>query len=211
MIKIRRIFGVTMPIRILFENPTIKSLWREIESRARGDEHAESVPIKPVRRDNPAAIVWQQSFWLIHQLEPDSAAYNIPSALRLRGELDISSLSQSLQQIVNRHEVLRTRFEVRDGQPVQIIDEANAIELAVWDPSNLSRAEREQQAQEIAEQNAGRPFDLEQGPLWRTGLGDRGGWRIGTAGVGPERAGRRGAGEVCEGDRQARGGQTVRP
>ena len=76
VIKIRRIFGVTMPIRILFENPTIKSLWREIESRARGDEHAESVPIKPVRRDNPLPLSYaQQRLWFIHQLEPDSAAY----------------------------------------------------------------------------------------------------------------------------------------
>jgi hypothetical protein len=110
----------------------------------------------------------QQRLWFIQQLEPESAAYNIPLAVRLQGALGLSALRQALQEIARRHEAVRTRFVSRDGRPAQVIDEPREIEMPVWDLSGLE--ETETLAREIAAIEAGRPFDLEQKPVWRAAL-----------------------------------------
>ena len=112
----------------------------------------------------------QQRLWLIHQLEPESAVYNVPRAVRLRGEISTSALWQSLQEIVRRHETLRTRFETRDGGPVQIIDEPEEIPLPLIDISGVTEAEREEGARSLTRQEAMRPFDLKRGPVWRAAV-----------------------------------------
>ena len=79
----------------------------------------------------------QQRLWFIQQLEPESAAYNIPQAVRLRGELEVNALGQSLGEVVRRHEALRTRFVSRGGRPIQVIDDAGEVKLPVWDLSEI--------------------------------------------------------------------------
>ena len=112
----------------------------------------------------------QQRLWFAHQLEPDSAAYNIPGAVRLRGRLNLTALRQSLQEIARRHEVLRTRFEERDGQPVQVIEQAAEVSLPVWNISDVDEEGREARVRQIAGREAARAFDLERGPVWRAAL-----------------------------------------
>jgi len=112
----------------------------------------------------------QQRLWFLDQLEPGSAAYNIPAAIHLTGPLNMAALEQSLNEIVQRHEVLRTTFAIVEGQPVQVIAPTLTLTLPVVDPSNLPETEREAEARRLATEEARRPFDLARGPLLRTTL-----------------------------------------
>ncbi|HEX3681792.1 MAG TPA: amino acid adenylation domain-containing protein, partial [Bryobacteraceae bacterium] len=112
----------------------------------------------------------QQRLWFLNQLEPQSAAYNCPAALRLSGELDIDALNRSVGQMVQRHESLRTVFPARDGSPVQEIRETHSIETAFSDLTELPEAEREAAGETLAQEEAFRPFDLANGPLLRLRL-----------------------------------------
>src|SRR5581483_10567322 len=108
--------------------------------------------------------------WFIHQLEPESAAYNIPLAVRLSGELNQAALEQSLGEVVRRHEVLRTRFEQRRRQAVQVIEAEAKVRLRLWELSALPAERREAAAREVVRQESGRGFDLRRGPVVRAGL-----------------------------------------
>jgi len=112
----------------------------------------------------------QQRLWFLDQYEPGSSVYNIPSAIRLTGALDVSALEQSFQEIVNRHEALRTTFSMVEGEAVQVIAPSLKLALAVVDLSDTPEAEREEEAQGLAREEAQRPFDLSRGPLFRTRL-----------------------------------------
>src|SRR5581483_9471138 len=108
--RMRKLLGVEVPLRSLFTNPTVAALAREAEQRQRGGASAAEA-IERVGREQELPLSYaQQRLWFIDQLEPGSAAYNIPSAVRLRGRLDEAALRRSLNEIVRRHEVLRTSF-----------------------------------------------------------------------------------------------------
>jgi amino acid adenylation domain-containing protein len=112
----------------------------------------------------------QQRLWLLDQLEPDTSTYNEHKAMRISGRLDVGALERSLNEIVRRHEALRTRFEMADGEPVQVIAPTMGVELPIEDLSGLPQAEREAEALRRARQEARRSFDLERGPLVRAKL-----------------------------------------
>ena len=170
MTRIKHVFGAELPVRALFESPTIRGLARDIEAKRRVEQHDDE-PIKRARRDRPLPLSFaQQRLWFVNQLHPDSSAYDMPFVMRIRGPLDVSLLRQSLLDVVERHEALRTRFVARDGRPQQVIDELEKFELPSWDISDSEQDEREQRAREIIRLEAGRPFDLEQGPVWRAAL-----------------------------------------
>ncbi len=105
----------------------------------------------------------QQRLWFIHQLEPESAAYNIPNVVRIEGEINLAALQESLDQIVNRHEVLRTRFDQRQGLPSQLIEQSPTYQLQLTDISLLAEPHRSRLAEQIQRQELGRGFDLAQG------------------------------------------------
>lgn len=112
----------------------------------------------------------QQRLWFLDQLEPGSAAYNLPRAIHLTGLLNAAALEQSFNEIVRRHETLRTTFETVDGQPIQIIAPAFALTLPVVNLQELSESEREQKVRQLATEEAQRPFSLNKGPLLRVTL-----------------------------------------
>jgi uncharacterized protein Usg len=112
----------------------------------------------------------QQRFWVLDRLEPNSAVYNIPISLRLAGALDIPALQTSLSSVVRRHEVLRARFEVQDGSPVQVIAQPVGVPIDFTDLSTLESETRETEARKLALQQARTPFDLSRGPLLRASL-----------------------------------------
>jgi len=128
-------------------------------------------PLQRVSRDGNLPLSFaQQRLWFFDQLEPGSSAYNISTGFRLTGPLDVAALERSLNEIVRRHEALRTSFAVVDGQPVQVIAPAERFKLALVDLQKLPEAERETEARRLASEEAQGPFDLARGPLVRAGL-----------------------------------------
>jgi hypothetical protein len=109
----------------------------------------------------------QERLWFVHQLEPQSAAYNVPRAIRIRGNLDLNDLRRCLNQIVARHDTLRTHFALVEASLRQIVDEEVNIELPVIDLSALPEDERALRAKELIEHEAALPFDLSNGPVMR--------------------------------------------
>jgi len=128
-------------------------------------------PLQRVSRagDLPLSFA-QQRLWLLDQLDPESPAYNIPLALRLTGRLDETALTKSLNEIIRRHESLRTFFVVVNGAPRQVIAPPEPLALAVVDLQALDKAAREKQVIALAEAAALKPFKLSEGPLLRLTL-----------------------------------------
>lgn len=112
----------------------------------------------------------QQRLWFLDQLTPGSTAYNIPMSARLTGRLDVAALERSVQEVVRRHEILRTTFKAVEGQPVQVVASSADSRLNVVDLSGLDEGEREAAAGRLAAEEFRRPFDLESGPLMRVTL-----------------------------------------
>src|SRR5262245_28335564 len=136
-----------------------------------GIEKAESQKIvrRLPRAELPLSFA-QQRLWFLDHLAPGSAAYNLSGRLRLEGQLDASSLEASLNEIVRRHEALRTIFSTHDGEPVQIILSELRLPLPLIDLSHLSLTERETAIRQLCEEETQRPFDLSTGPLIRSRL-----------------------------------------
>ncbi|MET0399177.1 MAG: non-ribosomal peptide synthase/polyketide synthase, partial [Longimicrobiaceae bacterium] len=167
--RVRQAFGVELPLRALFEAPTVGALAARIDALRGEDAGPQAPPLVPVARDgSPLPLSFaQQRLWFIDQLEPGSAAYNMPFALRLRGPFDPAVLERSLAEIVRRHEALRTVFATVDGEPVQVVRDAAAVALPVTDLRDLPVVQREAEVLRLASAEAARPFDLAAGPLLR--------------------------------------------
>ncbi|HVG17876.1 MAG TPA: condensation domain-containing protein, partial [Blastocatellia bacterium] len=110
----------------------------------------------------------QEQLWVVNQLDPDSAAYNVHSAMSLAGPLDVAALERTIKEIVSRHEMLRTTFQAVDGRPLQVISPEPSPPLRVIDLSGEARAWEE--AIRLAVEEIKRPFDLARGPLGRVRL-----------------------------------------
>ena len=166
--RVRLTFGVELPLRTLFESPTIAGLAQRIQESKENSKASVLAPIQPADRNKTVPLSFaQQRLWLLDQLQPFSPAYNMPTALRVRGKLDIAAFHSALNQIVRRHEVLRTSFHVVHGEPAQIISDELQLPLPLTDLSAYGAEERECEALRVAQVEAARPFDLEQGPLIR--------------------------------------------
>ncbi len=169
--RISNAFHVDIPIHSLFEMPTVAGLASYIESELRNKHHVEAPPIVPVARDQSLPLSFaQQRLWFVDRLNPGMFAYNMAASIRLLGLLDVAAFERSITEIVRRHEALRTYFGVVDGSPVQIIAPANPVKLEIEDLSHLPADELEAEAIRRANEEARRPFDLEQGPLTRSRL-----------------------------------------
>ncbi|HEY0733388.1 MAG TPA: amino acid adenylation domain-containing protein [Herpetosiphonaceae bacterium] len=170
--RIREAFQVELPLRALFEAPTVAQLAERIVAVQRDAQGLLPPPIRPVSRDEALPLSFaQQRLWFLDQLEPDSSTYTIPAAWRLEGPLDVIALRQSLTTIVERHEALRTTFTTTaDGQPVQAITPPQVVPLPLIDLHGLSASERESVLLRLAGTEARQPFDLARGPLIRTTL-----------------------------------------
>ncbi|MCP4263627.1 MAG: AMP-binding protein, partial [Planctomycetes bacterium] len=126
-------------------------------------------PIEPFSRERDIPLSFaQQRLWFLDRLEGKNAtAYNMPADLRLEGPLHRAALSSSLQEIIQRHETLRTTFSMKDEKPVQVIHQSvNNDPLTVVDLQGLSSVKQGTEIQKLAEENAQRPFDLSKGPLF---------------------------------------------
>ncbi|HEY0077693.1 MAG TPA: amino acid adenylation domain-containing protein, partial [Pyrinomonadaceae bacterium] len=169
--RIRESFGVELPLRSLFESPTVGELAVEVEASLRSSLGEQSPPIRRVSREGKLPLSFaQQRLWFLHKLEPASPFYNMPVAVRLSGRLDMGALERTLNEIVRRHESLRTSLPTVDGQPIQLIAPPRPLRLPVVDISALPSQEREREAHRRAAEEARTPFDLSKGTLFRAWL-----------------------------------------
>ncbi|HTL18654.1 MAG TPA: amino acid adenylation domain-containing protein, partial [Patescibacteria group bacterium] len=131
---IRDKLHVELPISALFSSPTIEKLAEVLTLSLARNSHSASGPITPVPRtgDLPVSYV-QERLWFLDQLEPGSPAYNVPAALRLKGPLNYEALVRAVNQVIGRHETLRTRFEYRHGTLLQVIADTVTLEMPCVD------------------------------------------------------------------------------
>ncbi|HZI03336.1 MAG TPA: condensation domain-containing protein, partial [Archangium sp.] len=167
--RVRASFGVELPLRALFEAPTLEALAARIDSTSR--EGVELPPLRPVARTGELPLSFaQQRLWFLEQLEPGLATYNMAATVQLEGTLDVSALERGFQELARRHESLRTTFRATEKQPVQVIHSEAVLPLPVIDLGELPQAEREAQVRRLAYEEAQRPFDLIRGPMLRLKL-----------------------------------------
>ena len=144
-------------------------LMLRMNKRLQQENSRQTIPKASRDRDLPLSFA-QQGLWFIHQLEPETTAYNMAFGLNLAGKLDKQALRRSINEIVHRHEILRTTFPTREGVPVQKIADKLELDLAEVNLLGLPEEEREAKVREFARAEADQPFDLVQGPLVRVRL-----------------------------------------
>ncbi len=168
--RLREAFGVDLPLRALFEAPTVAALAQRLEEASRSGHGIAAPPVRRVPRDGgslPLSFA-QEWMWLIDQLDPTRSAFGVALPVRLGGRLDAGALVHALREVVRRHEVLRTTFPVVGGRPVQRIEPEPELPMPALDLSGLSQAVREEEAERLSAAELARPLDLASGPLMRT-------------------------------------------
>ncbi|MGA2602460.1 MAG: condensation domain-containing protein, partial [Bryobacteraceae bacterium] len=166
--RVRSVFQTEVPLRVLFESPTVSGMARRLaESAAIGS----IPPLVPVAREGDLPLSFaQQRLWFLDRVNPGGVAYNLPFALRLKGTLNINAVQMSLDEIVRRHEALRTCFPARQGIAIQKITPPYRVSLPLTDLSSLEEKARECEAASQMRREAEGSFDLAQGPLIRASL-----------------------------------------
>jgi len=135
------------------------------------NNECQALPIVPVSRDQTIPLSFsQQRLWFLDQFDPGSPAYNIPCAVHLSGAVNVVTLEQSLNEVVRRHEVLRSTFATVDGRPVQVIAPVSAGTLSVVDIREIPEPEREILVQGLISEEVQHSFDLSRDPLMRATL-----------------------------------------
>jgi pristinamycin I synthase-3/4 len=165
--RVRQRLGAELPVRAVFENPTVASLAAAVAAAGQTDAQP---PLVRTTRAEPLPLSFsQQRLWFLSELEPGSPLYNLPAAVRLHGELDEEALRRALGEIVRRHEALRTVFRMGEGGvPVQEVRPAPAgFPLPVADLRGFPAAWARAEVLRLASDEAEAPFDLRQGPLLR--------------------------------------------
>ncbi|MEM7356112.1 MAG: amino acid adenylation domain-containing protein, partial [Acidobacteriota bacterium] len=169
--RIRTVFQRELPVRALFEAPTVAKLAALVEGRLHEERDAERPALERISRDGDLPLSFaQQRLWFIDQLQPGSWAYNMPSALRFDRVLDPAVLAAAFGELVRRHESLRTSFPSVAGEPTQRIASPAPVLLPVVDLEGLPEADRELEAGRLTAAEMARPFDLARGPVLRHGL-----------------------------------------
>ncbi len=177
--RLRAAFGVELPLRAVFEAPTLAEMagalaaFLQTPSGAEAGAGAGALPLVPRARPGaglPLSFA-QERLWFIQRLAPDSPWYNMATGLRLEGTLDVPALALAFAGVVRRHESLRTTFRTAGGRPRQVIAPALELPLPLVDLTALSAlgdTARAAELRRLARSEARRPFDLERGPLART-------------------------------------------
>jgi non-ribosomal peptide synthase protein (TIGR01720 family) len=174
--RVRAAFHSRIALRSLFEFPTIAQLARRLDDVMQSGHKPDLPPLTPVigERERFPLSFAQQRLWILHQLDPQSVAYNIPAAVHLKGKFDLDALQRTFDELILRHEVLRTTFEIRQGEPVQIIAKANPHPIKVVDLVEPDEEQARENIRMMMREEVGAPFDLARGALLRTTLIRRG-------------------------------------
>jgi amino acid adenylation domain-containing protein len=166
--RIRDTFKIELPVRSIFESPTVAQLAALIQAELSEGNLSTASPIKPVPRDGKLPLSFaQQRLWFQEELARGTATFHIDLGMRLNGQLNWVALEQTFNEICRRHENLRTSFPVIDGEPVQIVHPFSRLSLPTVDLSHLGEAEREAIDAKLAKTALDQPFELKTGPLVR--------------------------------------------
>jgi amino acid adenylation domain-containing protein len=169
--RLREAFKVELPLKALFQCTTVGALAGQVELAMQEAHGLAVTPLLPADRSMPLPLSYaQQRLWFLDRLEPGSPAWNIPTPLRLEGALDVPALEAALGTIIRRHEALRTRFALVEGQAVQVIDPPAPFVLPVLDLEPLAGDEQRDEVKRLVAEESSRPFDLARGPLMRAQL-----------------------------------------
>ena len=169
--RAREVLNTELPIRALFQAPTIRAL---AEGITNGEWHqglSGPPPLKSVSRDIPLPVTFvQERLWFLDQIDPGGHAYNVPWAVRLKGSLDAVALRSAFDQVIDRHEVLRTSLVYENGTLRQVIHSSVQMSWETVDLSGTPAADLEARAREAAIDEGRRPFNLATAPLMRARL-----------------------------------------
>ncbi|HEX3531123.1 MAG TPA: condensation domain-containing protein, partial [Thermoanaerobaculia bacterium] len=166
--RVRQAFGVELPLRTFFGAPSVAAVAAEVAALRLGGGEADVPPILPVPRGGSLPLSFaQERLWFLDRLEARTLAYNEAAAFRMEGALDVAAFRWSLDELLRRHESLRTTFPEIDGQPVQIIPPAAPFDIPLADLSMIPPARHDAEVRRLALAHASRPFSLAQGPLVR--------------------------------------------
>ena len=176
--QVIKYFQLEIPLQSLFQSPRIADMAAVIAQRQgkisgnHNDIHVTAGSLAPESRKRFLPLSYsQQRLWFLDQLDPGSFTYNLFSAYRLKGDLNVAALEQSFNEILRRHEVLRTVFKSENGNPLQVVLPVLAIKIPLFDLRAPGSAEnRWTEARRIFTEEAQRPFDLATGPLLRITL-----------------------------------------
>ena len=164
--RVRETFKVNMPLRLLFENPTVVELLPRVEALPPSAEGLEELPLVEVKRGEHIPLTFaQERIWFIHTLNPDNLAYNFHSWIAFRGKLNFAALQQALDEILRRHESYRSSFPMIEGRPQQVIHPAEPYSLTLIDFSVQPEDRREAALKAWCAEEFDRRFDLGAIPL----------------------------------------------
>ncbi|MBT9300751.1 non-ribosomal peptide synthetase [Pseudomonas sp. TAE6080] len=169
--RTRQACDVELPLRTLFEASELGDFAEQVRVIQASGQRNQQTAIGKVDRSQPVPLSYsQQRMWFLWQMEPDSPAYNVGGMARLRGVLDVGRFEAALQALIMRHETLRTTFPSVDGVARQKVAAQSSVRMSWQDFSALNEAERQLRLQQLADQEAHSPFNLETGPLLRACL-----------------------------------------
>ncbi|MBI5815652.1 MAG: amino acid adenylation domain-containing protein [Nitrospinae bacterium] len=168
--RIKSAFSTVIELRAVFENQTLAALCRHVAGTMAGCPGG-LPPITVVKRSGPVPLSsGQERLWFEEQMEGPSPKYNMASCLKLAGRLDVAAVEKSVNEIVRRHETLRTAFTMVDGEPMQVIARPSGLSMPVEDLSAMPEQARREALKARMDENFTRPFDLAAGPLFRSSL-----------------------------------------
>ena len=169
--RVRQSFGIELPLRAMFDAPTVAAFATLLQDSRTAQTGVVETQMTRASRDGDLPPSYaQQRLWFLDQLEPGSAMYNLASIYRMQGALNIPALQQTVNEIVRRHESLRTTFRNMGGQPVQVIAPESRLSLEATDITGVGAEQREAEVKRLAREAAVQPFDLANGPLFRPSL-----------------------------------------
>ncbi|HYP30133.1 MAG TPA: amino acid adenylation domain-containing protein [Blastocatellia bacterium] len=166
--RAREAFQVDLPLRALFETPTLSQLGRAIEAARKAAAGLDLQPIAPGPRGGALPLSFaQQRIWLLNQIQPEDHTFNLPVAVRLEGPFSVGAFEGAMNGVIARHEALRTRFVSTDAGASQLIEPRFDLHVPLVDLSQLPESDRRQQVSLLASEQARLPFDLSSLPLVR--------------------------------------------
>jgi acyl-CoA synthetase (AMP-forming)/AMP-acid ligase II/aryl carrier-like protein len=169
--RVRERLHVDLSWRRFFETPTVEGMARSIAAVRQAHQGTPEPPLVPIPRQGALPVtVAQEQLWRLDQILPGTPLFNVLYTIRLTGSLNVVALEHSLNELIARHEVLRTTFMDVEGSPRQSISPALHLPLTVVDLGAVAESERQETAQRLAREAALRPFDLGRGPLLRAHL-----------------------------------------
>lgn len=169
--RIRRVLGVEVPLRAFFNTPTVAGLATVVSAALSLGGGAEALKLERQPRNAALPLSFaQERLWFLDRLAPGNAAYNLGTALRLEGRLQVEALDAALRAIVARHETLRTTCRVERGRPWLEIQPSRRVALPVVDLCRITPPRLGALSERLASFLVRRPFDLIAGPLLRQGI-----------------------------------------